>query len=811
MSPSPTTSPRPTLQQDPALCLSHQNRIRSLYGSSSTNDSPTADMAPALSSPSVDDSDSARSGDGPAVQRTQSVLRSNSSDSVTMKSVKFAEDLVTEQLFDPAGPRSDVDSDSESVTEGRTASQLRQHFERLSVTGGQQQQQFPVSGKRRDFGRDSRGGGGGVIDRDDDGGDSQGGDGERLDPEDIALKVLADVATQRAEVELMQRQSAALSRDSSQRLRQRNAAVCGSSQDNSPVPVSCVSRDNSFRHRHNASAPVDNALHRHHHHHQNSAALHVDGTRHLRHEPPLPRRQPPPPSLALPPSGGMSPDSRALHRTASSPESRTVAQRPHVPPPPPPYTAPPSYTRHSPSPTGQGLVRGGSGGRGSLMGRGGLQSGENSISSDNSEGADSNLQSSVSSGYHSENGQGAGPLTKPADRGLLTQDFVNHSSAGAFAKPLSPASPSSPPPLSSFRPARPPSPLVRSCALQQSRPESTNSLSSQYSTSSSSTRSVVYRPLAAADPRGKAGPPRTAAPPPAVSPRPRVSPILRTPTASPNSSQGQGQGHKKVSFSDSEATESCNTSFEDGGGGGAGAGERGEEGRSELETTPARYSLSDMDAAYDSDSLTRYGKAGVARQLERLNKPSSPAAVASDSAVGRVSPYTSGVAYNDSPSGADSFVPSVNEKVRRVVHSSSPRVGHVEACRSLATPPAVPPRHPLHGKDSIPLQPRGDAACPYPSKGQLYGLGSQTSSSESTRGFSVCDPAVNSERAEGHGGSRNVQDLRGPDGSLTTGSREERLHSYGQPVRLNSKPVPLFLDKDRRTIAKSAVLQSSKC
>ena len=48
----------------------------------------------------------------------------------------------------------------------------------------------------------------------------------------------------------------------------------------------------------------------------------------------------------------------------------------------------------------------------------------------------------------------------------------------------------------------------------------------------------------------------------------------------------------------------------------------------QLETTPARYSLSHMDAAAaavgsDADSLTRHRKAGVARRFQRLKAGSS--------------------------------------------------------------------------------------------------------------------------------------------------------------------------------------------
>ncbi|XP_070206318.1 tetratricopeptide repeat protein 28-like, partial [Littorina saxatilis] len=710
LTPSPTAPPRSPLQQDPALCLSHQSRIRSLYGSSSTNDSPTADMMPPLSSPSFDDSDSVRSGETPvASQRRTSVLRSSSSDSVTTKSVKFAEDLVTEQLFDPAGPRSDVESDAESVSDVRTASQLRQHFERMSVKG----EQRTGEGQR----------GVGVKGLEGEGGEEE----ERLDPEDIALKVLADVATQRAEVELMQRHSAVLSQHSSRRLRQHNAiAHTTTTDDNCSLP----SPDFATRSHHRNPPPTE-------------------GVSHLR-DSSLHRKQPPPPpsprSLGVPHT--------AVHHALPSPDMRA--------PPPPPYAAPPSYNRHSPSPTGAGLVRGGSGGRGSMV-RGGLQSGENSISSDNSEGADSNLQSSVSSGYHSENGHVSTTTHLPADRGLFTQNFVNHSTAGAFAKPPSPGS--------SFRPSQPPSPLVRTCALQ-SRPESTNSLSSQYSTSSSSTRSVIYRPLG--DPGSKPRPPPS---------KPRVSPVIRTPSASPSSTQSQGG--KKLSCSDSETPSSCSTSLEDLGSSVGGA-RQGEE-RLALETTPSRYSFSDMDSASESGTLTRRGKLGVHNQLVRL-KSSSPN---SDKFL-RVQPDDP----RDSRAG-----PGSGRNVNR---------------EFLPPPPAIPPRQPLAGKKSVSLQPATGAATYHANKGHYSDVDTHTSKDHypyvGTHAPHAADSAYPYDpdlSADSHDSSDGRLEFHRQCG-VTSESEGDSVHSYGQPVRLN-KAVPLFLDKERRTIAKSAVLQSSKC
>ncbi|XP_071094218.1 tetratricopeptide repeat protein 28-like [Haliotis cracherodii] len=113
------------------------------------------------------------------------------------------------------------------------------------------------------------------------------------------------------------------------------------------------------------------------------------------------------------------------------------------------------------------------------------QTGENSISSDNSEGADSNLQSSVSSGYHSEKNV-TSDMTYHAkeDRNSYTKDFVNNGRSSYSSSSHA---------LSSFRPYKPASPMVRTNAVQ-SRPDSTTSTSSQYSTSSSGL-SAIYRPI----------------------------------------------------------------------------------------------------------------------------------------------------------------------------------------------------------------------------------------------------------------------------------------------------------------------------
>ncbi|XP_076452751.1 uncharacterized protein LOC143288287 isoform X2 [Babylonia areolata] len=779
---SPTVSPRSPPQQDPALYLSHQNRIRSLYGSSSsTTDSPTPSPHtplspdPPLSSPSQQDSDSVRSydmGGGAASSGPGS-----SSGDPAMKSVKFAEHLVTEQVFDPqAGHHDDGDSQELPV---RTASQLRQHFERLSVGSV-----VPPSGSPEQ---------GGV-----------GGMGEEgmvgLDPQDIALKVLADVASQRSQVEMLQRHSAARSQDASRLLRQQAAS------HPSPLP-----------HPHKVGGPVEGG----HHHH-----------------PPPP---PPPPPQQSPRCQPQT--APAGLEVASNRGHRSVADH-HKSMAPPPYTAPPSYTRHSPSPT---LLRGGSGARGSFVG----QSGENSICSDNSEGADSNLQSSVSSGYHSEHSQGAArvhpPPHHPTDRGVFTQDFVNHTSAGAFAKPPSPSSlPLQPPSPLPLQPPKPPSPLVRTYALQ-SRPDSTNSLSSQYSTSSSSTRSFIYRPL------GEVG--SKTRHPPNLSPRPQVSPILRTSSSSsPSSLQGQGQGRKKVSFSDSEATESGDTSVEEGGG------------------KMGRVMGTDLDPGSDSDTVRRSDPSHVSHSasnqkgemggVEGKVQSAAPSLTSKPAVAGK--PHGHAASYKppvaDKPQGGGSFKPGVADKPQGGVGSFKPGVAdkaggvksgvsnrpwdgahtlkssfsdrgqnnssgvsdtsqddssgvsdrgendssvtqglsHRAARQSLCTPPALPPRHPLRSStDSLALR---CVALPFSPASPFYDCsGPPPLTSPRPPHTPPGPPKASQDHSCPWSGGSEMRHGEGMAGD-----------EVGDKVKV-SKALPLFLDKERRSIAKSAVLQSSKC
>ena len=177
------------------------------------------------------------------------------------------------------------------------------------------------------------------------------------------------------------------------------------------------------------------------------------------------------------------------------------------------------------------------------------QSCENSISSDNSEGADSNLQSSVSSGYHSERTFNNDIVTNSskADKDVYTQDFVNRTPANAYS--------SSALSFSSFRPYQPAAPLVKTNAL--SRPDSTTSTSSQYSTSSSN-RSVIYRPIQEEQESDV-----TTNHVPCWNMKPSSSSSVADPgRLRPSKHVAVKKNKKKVSFSDSDAGDSSNTSFD---------------------------------------------------------------------------------------------------------------------------------------------------------------------------------------------------------------------------------------------------------
>ncbi|XP_025088925.1 tetratricopeptide repeat protein 28-like isoform X2 [Pomacea canaliculata] len=459
---SPTSLTRSPVQMDPAMCLSHQNRIRSLYGSSSTCDSPSSDTRPSsLPSPfqdSTGDADSIQSCDGP---ESQPVARCSIHESGVTKSVKFAEQLVREQVFDPASPKSNSGSDSEGAREaGRKASQLHHHFEQHAQhRRAMAQCTSKVSNELLLASRSVNASTHVTLSERKEEAEQKAGkktsespglwpDG-KIDPEDIVQKVLADVASQQAEVERLQQQSAALSFERAFKMRAES---------------------------NKSSQPFLNSL---------------SGSSHLV-------------TAASPRTVPACEDQKSSNTMAEKSLRKTVDRESQLPPP---YPSPPSYNKQCVSsslppqtlmPTEtRSQVGGGAHPRVTTV-HPGCQTGENSISSDNSEGADSNVQSSVSSGYHSESSHNAQQVTSDivthphTDRGLFTKDFVNQSSAGAFPQSLSTSS-SSFESLSSFRPYHPSTPLVYTNALHN-RPESSNSLSSQYSTSSSN-RSVIYRPL----------------------------------------------------------------------------------------------------------------------------------------------------------------------------------------------------------------------------------------------------------------------------------------------------------------------------
>lgn len=651
--PSGSQSPQQQQQQlDPAVCLSHQSRIRSLYGSSSTGDSPASDILAAspLSTPSQDhqagDSDSTGSCTAAFAQPRHPVLRSNSQNQGTMKSVKFADELVREQVFDPSSSKVADGSKPESDAEFQTASQLRKHFEQLCLQADQTKWTSPrvtagltsdtciAKVEQGDVRRSSERDGEGKLPK----------TVSRMDPEDIALKVLADVANQRAEVELLHRQSAAVSQENSRKFRQQVAVR--------PPQILTSSSQQSVQ--------ADSAL-------------------------------------------------PALTSYSSQPETC------------PPSTGSSSSARNRTVFAGiLGVHHGGQSG-----------GGENSISSDNSEGADSNMQSSVSSGYHSENSNQISrvPVSELCtteqpytDRGLFAKDFVHLSTAGAIVNSGSSSNSliSSLVSLSSFHPDKPPSPLIRTNALQN-RPESTNSLSSQYSTSSSN-RSVIHRP-----PIGGGSSMNRSS----VDHKPRGSPVL-----SPHNYSSTAETIQKVTqkthLSESEVDDSFSSSLK------------------------------------DVMAINETGESAVREPAFRMS-PANVARTAFDS-----------------------------QAVLRTLHSRD--------APPLPPPPPRPPR------SNIPLKP------PYSGPENDWEHKNSLISAETLH--SADSQGVNSCKQSGINSGLRFEDintyrpLKGTN-SFTTLS-DSGVHnpaganSSGDGIKVNMSG-PLYLDKTRRSIAKNAVLQSSKC
>ncbi|CAL1529180.1 unnamed protein product [Lymnaea stagnalis] len=601
---TPSASPRSpqSPQLDPAVQLSHQARIRTMYGSgpysssasqrsgssestggnrvaggeltfqedmhrdhSSGGSSPRPDGSGSfykVGTHSLKDEETRNKFDGTrSSTRSSRSLRSQGEESIT-KSVTFAEKLISQEIsFDPLSSHSPAPSDTstESKTDlqhrlsysdtavtdfrkpdlgvnhqnaNKTASQLRDHFELLNH---QQIQTGPLRSPLNSVEVSSSAASSTNYEQGLRTSDSS------SDPS-VVFKVLADVSSQRTAVEQMQRQSIAHSAEASRKLREgRNlGAPMPAPRKLSPTKApsistsSDVSDSDSTGQRHfrdlkssNLRTPGPSSQHN-----MSRVPVNVDsidsrgsgGFSHSVVSSQLPPKKPvnrPSQSAysALFPQGGPKSPSPNLSRGSPLLEKPAILS-PFIPP------------RMSHVVAGPGAVG----------------SGENSISSDNSEGAESNIQSSVSSGYHSEigglRGQGCVQSVPPPspvsqDKGLYTQEFVNRTPSFTYSSGSSSpfsrtsndeagpeAERSSPNPLSNVlfpnqtpRPTAtssvsrlavtrkypqttqslspPVTPLVRTNALQ-SRPESSNSISSQYSTSSSNL-STIYRPLGSRD------------------------------------------------------------------------------------------------------------------------------------------------------------------------------------------------------------------------------------------------------------------------------------------------------------------------
>ena len=700
-------------QQDPALQLSHQNRIRNLYpygvnhqlGHDSPDnvfhgDSPRENVTPdhnrhdsissmesqssmlkyhdSVSSFSEADNDADSVGLDDSSKYLRGSLRSSqksrsgssSQGDAVSKSVTFAENLISEEIsFDPSSSRlsysgqdepesgviggNDVpplpprqvmnfsrenstgSSDQENeVEEGsRTASKLKEHFERMGknsnqvITSPKQHESLNANNSSRISNKDSS-----VAD---------------VSSENVALKVLADVANQRAAVELMQRQNLMETQIANQQYREdhgvpsprpvpaqrksmvvntsppANTSASGSVSASSTIPSSTPTSNTTVTSPFYAGpdaepmfprqAPavaakpavtakpvtpsqmknsVNAPQHSNNVNHVTVPKLPLAAGPSVTYKPISPHQSPQLPSTRPHSSSAQPPAS------SSSPQIPNMTRKPSLPPRAPqsaysalfpqggpkavnprlsfnPFVSPQTSVDKSPSPSATSRLSNHS----SMHGAG---SGENSISSDNSEGAESNLQSSVSSGYHSENGglfqrsnfkaKSLPPSSRlDQDRGVYTQEFVNRTSSFTYSSgsssPFSRASndemygPDGNPAVTSVGPLSnvlfpgpnlssnqsptlhnsnkfnnlrksatnsnlsdgysseaevrlksigdsnsslssqsltPPVPLIKTNALNQSRPESSNSMSSQYSTSSS-TLSTIYRPFGSRD------------------------------------------------------------------------------------------------------------------------------------------------------------------------------------------------------------------------------------------------------------------------------------------------------------------------
>ncbi|CAG5117419.1 unnamed protein product, partial [Candidula unifasciata] len=540
----------------------------------------------------------------------QQVKNGSLSEEGLQKSVTFAEKLISEEIsFDSSSPRCDSGSDyggchrhtdlsmidSRQQTEKEISekskctktSEIREYFEKLnkqkvqdSLSASQSESSDPQTlstGCSENISKSQM---------------NLSSDAER---QNVAMKILGDVSSHRVAVEFMQKQSLLQSQETNRRIQEEKEAKCQPEvfQIKSPRDIQNPHlRDNTFsesldistnpnslKHNFNrcySSPHIMNILHQQTTSSQsllqdskrssmsgcvNTPALNINSTI-------SPVASPSKSSLATNPSYSSAQHSLLRKHPIQPHHSAYNALFPQGglrPPSPHLLVTSPSLGKSLSSPRLTHVGRGGQPGAGS---------GENSISSDISEGAESNIQSSVSSGYHSEksgffgaNLQAIPPPNDKQDKGVFTQDFVNRTPSFTYSSgsssPFSRTSnddhgsdssgglgktsmfpftnvyfPNHIPRQKDFVAGNadiskqsqepcltarttdnnnnshtgrrvplpgqsmpngplPPAPLVRTNALQL-RPESSNSLSSQYSTSSS-TLSTIHKPYKAAD------------------------------------------------------------------------------------------------------------------------------------------------------------------------------------------------------------------------------------------------------------------------------------------------------------------------
>ncbi|KAI8783209.1 tetratricopeptide repeat protein 28, partial [Biomphalaria glabrata] len=580
---SPHSPRSPVL--DPSIQLLHQAKIRTMYGtgvpSNEKVQEPAATALPVpgdintqnnsrLSAPvgsiapedqeskstsgfgSYSDSDSRTTHlgsdqnnfSGRLFNHSSRSVRSNVSSGVSenmTKSVKFADNLVSQEIsFDPQNdPLNTLDyhhgeiesavtefhhTGEPSGTSLPNTTQLRQQFEQLNLQESSLFQKKALNSMQPAVNT--------KLDPGNSIGNSMSGD---RDTENIAMKVLADVASQRVAVENMQRHSLFQSQQASRRLAlERSNYPVPALRKQPPLPQP---RTSSFSASSDTSdtESVSTGFHS-----LRSAGGSTSSSRNTSKFPAATKSGITPHSRSANISYSNSSDIFPLRKTpAQSSKSAYSALFPNGGP----NSTSPNLFQGSQLKTAPSSAFSSTRLSQIVTGQGNVGSGENSISSDNSEGAESIMQSSVSSGYHSENsglkGQGHLKTVPPPshvnqDKGQYTQEFVNRTpsftyssgSSSPFSRAsndetgneadqpaLSPLSnvlfpnqvpKHNPRPVSirksapvhgqPSKPLTPPAvPLIKTNALQ-SRPDSSNSVSSQYSTSSSNL-SAIYRPF----------------------------------------------------------------------------------------------------------------------------------------------------------------------------------------------------------------------------------------------------------------------------------------------------------------------------